>query len=160
MNEIMEFKGVGLARASLLVASLELVRRLNYEETLSQNVIKEPQGLVKWLQSYIGMKEQEYFVAVFLNSNNRIVGYRNIFRGLSDSVSVQSRELFREALKCRATRMIIAHNHPSQSVRPSPDDISITGQLQKAGELMDVPLMDHVIVSQRDYYSFRENKQL
>ncbi|MBQ4252953.1 MAG: DNA repair protein RadC, partial [Erysipelotrichaceae bacterium] len=129
LNEVMEFKGVGLARASLLVASLELVRRINYEEALSQDVIAGPQGLVKWLQSFIGMKEQEYFIVVFLDNKNRITGYRNLFRGLSDSVSVQSSLLFREALNCHASKLIIAHNHPSQSVKPSLDDLSVTNQL-------------------------------
>ncbi len=160
LEEIMEFKGIGLARASLLVASLELVRRLNYEEILSQDVIDRPQGLVKWLQSFIGMKEQEYFVVVFLDNKNRITGYRNLFRGLSDSVSVQSRLLFREALSCHASKLIIAHNHPSQSVRPSLDDLSVTSQLQKAGELMNLPVIDHIIVSQHDYFSFRENNRI
>ncbi|MBQ7223879.1 MAG: DNA repair protein RadC [Erysipelotrichaceae bacterium] len=160
MNEIMEFKGVGLARASLLVASLELVRRINYEEALSQDVIAGPQGLVRWLQSFIGMKEQEYFIVVFLDNKNRITGYRNLFRGLSDSVSVQSSLLFREALNCHASKLIIAHNHPSQSVKPSLDDLSVTNQLQKAGELMNLPVIDHIIVSQHDYFSFRENNRI
>ena len=160
MNEIMEFKGVGLARASLLVASLELVRRINYEEALSQDVIAGPQGLVRWLQSFIGMKEQEYFIVVFLDNKNRITGYRNLFRGLSDSVSVQSSLLFREALNCHASKLIIAHNHPSQSVKPSLDDLSVTNQLQKAGELMNLPVIDHIIVSQHDYFIFRENNRI
>ena len=160
LQQIMELKGIGLAKASQILASLELIRRLSYVNMINSDVLSDPRMLVTWLQKNYGSRNQEYFVAVFLNSRGQVKGCREIFVGTRERVTIEVRELFNEALRCNASRMIIAHNHPSQITEPSKADISMTLTLHQAGEIMGISLVDHVIVSYDRYYSFRENGRI
>ena len=160
LKDIMNIKGVKLAKATQLVGSLELVRRINYGEILNSDVIDRPGRLISWLQSSIGMKEQEFFVVVFLNTKNHVLGYKTVFIGTINGIEIESREVFRQALNVNASKIIMAHNHPSQNVTPSLQDRVTTRKLVQAGALMGVPVIDHLIVSYQDYYSFRENNEL
>ena len=159
-EQLMQFKGIKMAKATQLLASLELVRRMNYLHILNNDVLNNPQMLIKWLQKTYGNRSQEYFVAVFLDNRARVRGHRDIFIGSGNSVNIDIRELFSEAMRSQASRLIVAHNHPSQMCDPSCADIEITSQLQKAGEIMNIPLIDHIIVSYDGYYSFRENGRI
>lgn len=160
LQQIMELKGIGLAKASQILASLELIRRLSYINMINSDVLSDPRMLVTWLQKNYGSRNQEYFVAVFLNSRGQVKGCREIFVGTRERVTIEVRELFNEALRCNASRMIIAHNHPSQITEPSKADINMTLTLHQAGEIMGISLVDHVIVSYDRYYSFRENGRI
>jgi DNA repair protein RadC len=157
MAEIMEIKGVKLAKAAQLAACQELVKRERYDGLQQADVIASPQALVRWLQAQIGNNGQESFLAVFLDIHNRVKGHQEIFRGSSDTIHIQARELFAQALRQKACRLIIAHNHPSQSVAPSAADRQATRELSQAGALMNIPVLDHIIVAAADYYSFREH---
>ncbi len=160
IQQLMQFKGIGLAKATQIIASLELVKRMNYLEMLNKDMIKEPLVLINWLKKHIGTKNQEYFVIVFLNNKNQIIGYSDIYKGSSNSVSINASEIFSEAIKKQAQKVIIAHNHPSQFIEPSVADDETTYQLQKAGKLMNVPLIDHIIVSFDSYYSYAEKGRI
>ena len=160
LQQIMELKGIGLAKASQILASLELIRRLSYVNMINSDVLSDPRMLVTWLQKTYGSRDQEYFVAVFLNSRGQVKGCREIFVGTRERVTIEVRELFNEAIRCNASRMIIAHNHPSQITEPSKADINMTLTLHQAGEIMGISLVDHVIVSYDRYYSFRENGRI
>lgn len=160
LQQIMELKGIGLAKASQILASLELIRRLSYVNMINSDVLSDPRMLVTWLQKTYGSRDQEYFVAVFLNSRGQVKGCREIFVGTRERVTIEVRELFSEAIHCNASRMIIAHNHPSQITEPSKADINMTLTLHQAGEIMGISLVDHVIVSYDRYYSFRENGRI
>ena len=160
LQQIMELKGIGLAKASQILASLELIRRLSYVNMINSDVLSDPRMLVTWLQKTYGSRDQEYFVAVFLNSRGQVKGCREIFVGTRERVTIEVRELFNEAIRCNASRMIIAHNHSSQITEPSKADINMTLTLHQAGEIMGISLVDHVIVSYDRYYSFRENGRI
>ena len=156
IREIMKLKGIKLAKATQLVASFELVKRLNYQSLLNQDIINNPQTLIKWLRSRIGISPQEVLVVVFLNIRNQIIGFEELFKGSVDRVTINVRDIYALALKQQATKIIIAHNHPSQSVLPSDSDISLTREISEAGSLLNLPLVDHIIISYDDYYSFCE----
>ena len=160
VEQIMQLKGIGLAKATQILASLEMVRRLSYLAMAQSDVLSDPKLLVTWLQKTYGSRDQEYFVAVFLNNRYQVKGYREVFVGTGDRVSVEARELFNEAIRCNGSRIIVAHNHPSQIIEPSKADIEMTNRLCKAGEIMGIPLVDHIIVSYDRYYSFRENRRI
>lgn len=110
--------------------------------------------------NFIRTKRQEYFVCLSLNSNYRIIARRTVTIGLLDVALVHPRELFSGAIKDRAAFVVVAHNHPSGDVSPSQEDITTTHQLVAAGQLLGIPLRDHIIVTKKEYYSFRDNYQL
>lgn len=104
---------------------------------------------------FIRTKRQEYFVCLSLDSGRRLLKRRTVTIGLLDTTLVHPREVFAGPLKDRAASVIIAHNHPSGYAEPSDDDITTTQQLIAAGQLLGIRLVDHIIVTRRDYYSFR-----
>ncbi len=160
LQQLMQFNGIGLAKATEIKASLELVRRMNYLEVLNRDMVKEPKVLIEWLKKHIGSKTQEYLVVVFLNLKNQIIGYSDIYKGSSNSIAINPAEVFSEAIKKGAQKVIIAHNHPSQFIEPSFADDETTYQLKQAGILMNVPLLDHIIVSFDGYYSYAEKGKI
>lgn len=160
LNEIMKLKGVKLAKATLLLASMEIARRLNYETVLDKDVISDPSSIVEWLRSAYGYLEQEIFVVIFLDVKNRVLGYEELFRGSVDNVHVEAREIFKKAFKFNARKIIVSHNHPSGVCEPSRSDEKVTTELETAGSIMNIPLVDHVIVSNCGYYSFKEHGKL
>ncbi|MDO4378368.1 MAG: DNA repair protein RadC [Erysipelotrichia bacterium] len=156
LNEMVKLKGIGLAKSCELKASMELVKRVSYNDLLESDTLKNPHKIVSWLQKYIGNAEQEFFVVIFLNNRNVVVGYSELFKGTGKEVSFSVKNIFSQAIKCGAEKIIMAHNHPSQFVSPSLADDSATKEIVEAGELMDIPLVDHIIISYNDYYSYRE----
>ncbi|MBR2746130.1 MAG: DNA repair protein RadC [Erysipelotrichaceae bacterium] len=160
LEQIMSLKGIKLAKATQILASVELVRRLNYSRMLESDVINNPRHLINWLQKTYGNRDQEYFIAVFLDTRYRVKGYKEIFIGTDQMIKIQAREIFNEALKRKSNRMIIAHNHPSQVADPSNADCEMTQALILAGQLMNIPVIDHIIISYDSYYSFREKGRI
>jgi len=157
MEQIMQLKGIKLAKASELLAACELVKRLSYSQIKGADVISTPQTLIGWLQKAIGNMEQEYFVVVFLDSRNHVRGHEMLYKGSSRAVNIEARDIFTAAIRAQANRLIVAHNHPSQDPLPSGEDRTVTRELVQAGELMSMPVLDHLIISYDSYYSFREH---
>ena len=155
--EIMTIKGIKLAKATQLAASLEMVRRISYQQVLDHDVISDPKDFISWLRIRLGLLEQEYLLVVFLDPGNRVMGYQELFRGTVDNVQINSRDIFLQAIRNHCTKIIISHNHPSQSVAPSNSDIIVTEEIINAGRLLKIAVIDHIIVSFDDYYSFREH---
>ena len=110
--------------------------------------------------NFIRTKKQEYFLCLSLDINGQIISRRTVTIGLLDVALVHPRELFAGALKDRAASVIVAHNHPSGDASPSQEDIATTQQFVAAGRLLGMPLEDHIIVTKKGHYSFRENRQL
>ena len=107
--------------------------------------------------SFIRHKRQEYLLCLSLDGNNRLITRRTVTIGLLDVSLAHPREIFAGPLKDRAATVIIAHNHPSGEVEPSKQDIATTQQLIAAGQILGIPLYDHIIISAKEYYSFRYN---
>jgi len=149
-------KGVSVATASKVLASLELARR---HLVRSIAPLRSQQDVLARL-SDIRTKQQEYCICLSLDGGQRLIAQRTITIGTLDAVLAHPREVFADAIADRAATVIIAHNHPSGEPLPSHQDISLTQQLAAAGQLLGITLRDHVIVTKTEYYSFRQHHLL
>ncbi len=152
LRELTCIQGIGKAKASCILAALEFSKRLHEG---AARVVKDT-GDVMPLLALLADKKQEYFVCITLNGGNRLISRRVITIGLADQALVHPREVFSEALKERAAKIIVAHNHPAGDVSPSSEDMRVTETLAKASSILGLDLLDHVIVSGGRYFSFRE----
>lgn len=144
--------GVGDAKAALILAAIEFARRRIKPEGAK---IATPADLLPHVRHYADRK-QEHFLCAGINGANEILNIRVVSIGLVDRAPVHPREVFADALTDRASAVIVAHNHPAGGVEPSAPDREITGQLKKAGAVLGIPLLDHIIFNRFDYYSFLE----
>lgn len=155
-EEITSIKGIGEAKAVQLLAAIELGRRLAQKEIDSRYTIRSPEDAATFLMPEMEPLTQEHFVALFLNTKNQIIHKQTIFIGSLNASIVHPRELYREAIKRSAASIICAHNHPSGSAAPSPEDIEVTLRLQEAGVIIGIELLDHVIIGNHQYISMKE----
>jgi DNA repair protein RadC len=156
VQDLCDIHGINKAKACELMAVCELSRRMAQEEVYELDVVDQPGRLVEWLRRELGDAKQEHFLVVFLDTKNHILGHRVCFIGSLDRSVVHPREIFKEAVAFSAARIIAVHNHPSGDVTPSENDIQVTKSLEEAGSMMGIPLLDHIIVSHRNFYSMRQ----
>jgi len=153
---LLSIKGIKQAKTSEILALCEISRRMAQEASLEVDVIDQPSRLVNWLKKELGSSQQEQFLVVFLNTKNHIIGHKVLYMGGLDRSIVHPREVYKEALKVSAARIIVVHNHPSGDVSPSENDHLVTKVLEEAGDTMGIPLLDHLIVSHYGYTSLRQ----
>jgi DNA repair protein RadC len=152
------FKGIGISKWSQLQVIHELVQR-SYKEKIKQQSILTSTDLVKsYLIGLIGQREYEVFVCLYLDIHLRLIDTHEIFRGSISETAVHIREIAKECLLRNVSNLIIAHNHPSGSLKPSQEDVSLTIILHEALQLIEVNLLDHCIVTKRGASSFLELK--
>lgn len=149
-NDLIAIKSLGPAKATQIMAGYELWRR--QFEVSERPVIDSPQAALAQL-SYIRDKKQEYFVCLTLDGASRLIAKRTITIGTLTSSLVHPREVFADAITDRAASVIVAHNHPSSSLRPSQADINVTERLQESSELLGIKFLDHFIVTEKSYKS-------
>jgi len=154
--QLTALKGIKSAKAAEILAVVELSRRMAMLQSREVNVIDQPLTLVDWLRKELGTVPQEYFMVVFLNTKNHVLGHKVLFKGGLDRSIVHPRDVYREALKVSAARIIAVHNHPSGDVTPSENDHWVTEVLTQAGDTMGIPLLDHLIVSSSGYTSLKQ----
>ncbi len=150
-----EIHGMGPSKASQVLAALELGRRLYRSREKGRIKITRPEDLLPCI-SDIRTKRQEYFLCTTLNGAGEVIETRTITVGLLNHSLVHPREVFADAIADRAASVILTHNHPSGVLEPSPQDIAITGQISRAGELLGIPVLDHIIVSEKGFLSMKE----
>lgn len=155
MHELFEIKGIKKAKALELLACFELAKRMTFCETTDHDVMDNPNALVQWLKLELGNELQENFLVVYLNVKNYVIGFDILFKGTVDSSIVHPREVFREAYLKSSSRIILVHNHPSTNLVPSQADIEITQKLVECGEVIGIEVLDHLIVSNHSYFSFK-----
>jgi DNA repair protein RadC len=156
LEDLQKIEGVGLAKATLIVAALELARRRIRPEGLK---ISFPSDVLPLINHYADRK-QEHFICVSVNGANEVITTRVVSVGLVNKTQVHPREVFADPITDRASAIIVAHNHPVGSLTPSKEDIEVTRKLKAAGETLGIRLLDHIIFNQKGYYSFLENKEL
>lgn len=154
LPELLNIQGIGEAKALELQACFELSRRIALDNVQKKDVLNEPDILIQWLQKEIGSRDQETFMAIYLDARNRLLAHRILFTGTINESFVYPREIFREALVLKASNVIVVHNHPSGECIPSQADVLLTTRLLEAAQIMNVNLYDHLIVSSQDSYSF------
>ena len=156
IEEYTKVKGIGQAKATLLLAATELGKRLYQKHTEDRFTIRSPEDAAAYLMTDMTSLNQEHFVVLFMNVKNEVLHKQTIFIGSLNSAIVHPREIFREAVKRSAASIICAHNHPSGNPSPSPEDIEVTKRLTDAGALMGIEVLDHVIIGDHQFISLKE----
>ena len=160
LQELQSLSGIGRVKAIELQAMIELGHRIHKYETLEMESILSSQKLAKKMQQELGHKKQEHLVALYLNSQNQIIHQQTIFIGSATRSIAEPREILHYAIKHMATSLILVHNHPSGAVAPSRNDDHVTKLVKEACDLMGIVLLDHLIVSHSNYFSYREKTDL
>lgn len=151
--DLHSFPGLNAAKAASVLAAVELGQRISNED--SHHSIESPEDCLSYLLD-IRKLQKEHFVVLYLNSRSQLIHKEVISIGTINASIVHPREVFEPAVRCAATTIIVAHNHPSGTVEPSDADIAVTRRLSQAGEIMGISMLDHVIVSQSKWFSFRK----
>lgn len=153
--QLSRIKGVGRAKACVIVAAFELARRALHRELGTRPVLSAPADVLPLLAD-IRDQKKEFFLCIYLNARNQLIHKEVVSIGSLSASIVHPREVFRIAVARTAASVILAHNHPSGDVTPSQDDIQLTRRLRDAGQLMGIQVLDHVIISAMDYLSLKE----
>ncbi len=156
VDELVKIEGVGKNRALAVAAALELGRRANRNP---QGIINEPKDIVPFIQNY-AMRPTEHLLAVSLNGAREIISIHVICSGSGNMAVLRPADIFAEAVKERASAIVVSHNHPSGSLLPSLDDIKTTEVLLDASRLLGIALLDHIIITRDGYFSFTEHNML
>jgi len=156
IHQLMQFKGIGTAKAITIVAALELAKRLQLSVTKEVTKITGSKDVYKLMHPIIGDLPHEEFWFLLLNNSNKIIYRLQLSKGGLTQTIVDIRMLFKTALEHLATSLILIHNHPSGQLNPSTADISITDKIKEAGKTIDIKLLDHVIITQEGYFSFAD----
>jgi DNA repair protein RadC len=157
LKQLMAHKGIGEAKAITIIAAMELGRRRAMEQPFTQPKISSSADAFKVLQPLLGELPHEEFWVLLLDNSNKVISKKQISKGGFTGTLVDIRIVFQEALLVGAVAMILSHNHPSGTLIPSQPDKQLTAKIVQAGKTMDIKVLDHIIVTQADYYSFADN---
>lgn len=147
---------LGRQSAARLLAVMELSRRYSVQNHEPNPVVRTPAEAAQIWMAEIGIKDQEEVWVMCLDSRNRIISNKMLYRGTVNEVNMRPAEIFREAVRVNAISIIVCHNHPSGDPSPSTEDVQVTKELVKAGKLMQIEVLDHVVVAQNRYVSLKE----
>ena len=156
LQELMETKGIGKCKAAQILAAIEIGKRINYLDALSKIKINEPSTIANLYMDEMRYLQKEHFRVVLLDTKNQIIVTEEISIGTLNASIVHPRDVFRAAIKRNANSIILIHNHPSGDPTPSNEDINITKRLLEAGNLIGIKVLDHIIIGDNKYISFRE----
>lgn len=155
-EELVTVNGVGPAKATDILASFELAKRLGESRMEFQGVVNSPQDAAQLVLRELSMADKEHFMIIMLNTKNRVIAKKIISIGHLHASLVHPREMFKEAIKRSSAAVVLVHNHPSGDLTPSKDDITTTERLREVGEILGIEILDHIIVGDNRYLSFRE----
>lgn len=156
IEELSQFRGIGKAKAIAIVAALELGRRKRMAKAAVDGGIKASKDAYEFMQPRIGDLPHEEFWVIYLNNANKVINIFQLSKGGITGTLVDVRLLLKEALVINATAIILAHNHPSGTLKPSTADREITEKIKNACHSMDIKLLDHIIVTEKSYFSFQD----
>ena len=157
IEQLMEFKGIGEARAISIITALELGNRRHFEQLEEKPVIKSSKSVFNVIQPVIGELEHEEFWVLYLNNSNKVIVKKQLSKGGITATMVDIRLIFKKAVELTSVGIIVCHNHPSGKLKPSDSDKTLTKKIMAAGKILDIKLLDHLIITQKDYFSFADN---
>lgn len=160
LNQLMQYKGIGEAKAISIIAALELGRRRRIEENLEIKSFKTSQSIFEYMQPILGDLLHEEFWCIYLNQANKPMYRRRISKGGITSTIVDQRLIFKYCYEYNAVSIILVHNHPSGKTNPSEQDFYLTKQLIQSGKILNINILDHVIITQNSYYSFVDHHEM
>jgi DNA repair protein RadC len=157
IEDLVSLHGIGQAKALRFKAAIEIARRIPFETVPKDSKIENSQDAFRMLAANLGDLAHEEFWLILLNRRSKVLSKVRISQGGLTSTVVDPRVVFSEALKVKASSIIVAHNHPSGSLNPSQADVDLTRKLVDAGKLLDIQLIDHLIISGNNYCSFADS---
>ncbi|WP_088890535.1 RadC family protein [Leptolyngbya ohadii] len=160
IKELTDIPGVGPAKATSILAAIELGKRVLTARPPEGTIIDDPAVAAAVLSHDLMWQAQERFAILLLDVKHRLLGTRIISIGTATETLAHPRDIFREIIRQGAIRAIVAHNHPSGNVQPSPEDMHLTRQLLQAGQLLGIPLLDHLILGNGTHASLRQTTSL
>ncbi|MBC3847616.1 DNA repair protein RadC [Winogradskyella echinorum] len=160
IKQLMAFKGIGEAKAITIAAALELGRRRRVEEALQLEKIESSRSVFNLMQPILGDLPHEEFWILYLNNSNKVIHKSQLSKGGITGTLVDVRLVLKNALEVGATALILCHNHPSGTLKPSQADRDITKKLKAAAESLDIKVLDHLIVTEKAYFSFADDNLL
>ncbi len=156
VEELSQVRGIGIAKASQIKAAFELANRLeDYSAAGDKPLVKTPEDVAGVVRGKLKSKKKEYFLALLLDTRNQLIKVSEISVGSLDTSIVHPREVFKEAISASAASVIFAHNHPSGDPEASDDDIELTKRLAKAGEIVGIDVLDHIIIGDKKHLSLK-----
>ena len=160
VEQLVKTKGLGPAKATTILAALELGKRIACASTLERDGISAPEDGAALLMPRLRYETNEHFIIVLLNAKNKVMLVEQISEGSLNSSVVHPREVFSPAVLCHAAAILVGHNHPSGDPTPSREDRSLTDVLVQTGKIMGIPLLDHIVIGDGTYFSFKEHGYL
>jgi len=158
--DLTKIRGIGTARAVTIAAALELGRRRKLTDAQEVPQIRSSKDVADIFQPILSDLLHEEFWILFLNRSNKVITQMKLSQGGISGTVTDVRIVMKKAIECLASGIIVCHNHPSGNLNPSESDSKITQKIKEAGSLMDIQLLDHLIISDKDYYSFADNGAL
>ncbi|MFW6014682.1 MAG: RadC family protein [Candidatus Nanoarchaeia archaeon] len=156
VNQLKAIAGIGEAKALQVIALAEIGKRLNSAKKQKKR-IKKPQDVYEHMKENVKNLKQEHFFVLSLDTKNKILAEKIIAIGTLNAALLHPREIFKEAIKNSANSIIIVHNHPTGDPEPSNEDIKITEDIMKAAELIGINVLDHIILGDSSYWSYKES---
>ena len=156
INDFETIKGIGEAKAITLISALELGRRRKLSESKEKYKIGGSKDAFNYMQPFLEDLSYEEFWVIYMNRSNRIIDQLKVSQGGISGTVIDIRIILKHAIEKLASTIIICHNHPSGNLQPSKSDIQITSKLKEAAKLHDIELLDHLIISDKNYYSFAD----
>lgn len=161
MGELMKISGIKSAKATQLLACFELCKRISLQQVRQTPMVEDENPLIAdWLMQEIGHEQQEHFYVLFLDNRGNMTTYKDMFIGTCNKSFANPREIFLAALHANSSRIICAHNHPSGDVNPSLSDLHSAKAIENSGDLLGIKVIDHLIIGQRSYFSYREHDMM
>jgi len=156
VEELTQTRGIGPAKAAQIKAALELSKRLEADVGAKPKpVLKSPEDVAAVVRSQLKGKKKEHFLVLCMDTRNRLINHKLVSIGSLDTSIVHPREVFKEAVSSSAASVIFVHNHPSGDPEPSKEDVELTKRLAKAGEVIGIDVLDHIIVCDNNYLSLK-----
>ena len=160
LDDLMQHKGIGKAKAITIMAALELGKRRRAAEANLPTEVRDSKDTFERFLPYIDDMRQEHFLVLYLNQSNHALKVECISNGGTTNVIADPKIIFKNALNLGATCLVLGHNHPSGNPRPSEDDRQLTKKLVAAGKLLDINVIDHIVIGNERYYSFRDHGEM
>jgi DNA repair protein RadC len=159
-DNLQKVKGLGPAKIAMLLAVFEIAKRQLRENILDKHVLHDPEAVLEYLYASMRDLKKEIFKVIFLDKGNRILDDMDLFEGTIDQTAVHPREVIKAALERHATGIVLVHNHPSGRVQPSQEDRVLTVKLQTTCSAIGIQVLDHLIIGDNQFFSFRAERLL
>lgn len=156
VDELLALSGIGPTKACRILAGLELGKRLSQSRDFHQISLSSPKTVASYFRNLVQGEDREILCVLLLDVKNRPIRKIIVSVGTMEQTLIHPREVFRSAVRAGASGILLSHNHPSGDPEPSPEDIKVTRKLVEAGKILEIPVLDHVIVGDQSYISFKE----